>query len=377
MSTLTVQENNDLDFPAIRQERKGKFLLFHEIETTSRKDWLVKDLLGSGEASAWYGVPGSGKSVVLEDMALHIAAGWVWHGRQVKQGAVLYIALERFKVVERRANAFRQHYNITKTNKMPFALIGGVYDFRDPRTVTTIIDIVHEVEAETGQSVVLIVIETISRALCGGDENSPKDMGQIVAATSRLQNETKAHVLWVHHVPQDGKERLRGHGALLGAMDTTVHVEKCSDSIRKATVIKANDAEEGEYVNFTLKSVTIGPETTAPVVVEADPLIANAVFTKTKKRRKISDRSERALRVLHDAIVDHGQPAPLTYGLPASVRTITIERWQDELRRGSVIDGNHKNPTVAFQRVRDSLAVRRLIGLRDNLVWPVTQGNGT
>src|SRR5215471_3310142 len=139
---------------------------------------------------------------------------------------------------------------------------------RTPQAIQSIIEAAKQVEAETGEEIVLIVIDTISRALNGGDENSPKDMGAIVAATSKLQTDTKAHVLWVHHMPQDGAERLRGHGALLGAMDTTVHVERLSDDMRSATVIKANDSEEGERVAFTLESVTIGPETTAPVVVE-------------------------------------------------------------------------------------------------------------
>jgi hypothetical protein len=37
-------------------------------------------------------------------------------------------------------------------------------------------------------------------------------------------------------MPLDGGERMRGHGALLGAMDTTVHVVK-TDTIRTATVV--------------------------------------------------------------------------------------------------------------------------------------------
>ena len=121
------------------------------------------------------------------------------------------------------------------------------------RVASELLNVIREVEAETGQGIVLIVIDTISRALCGGDENSPKDMGAIVAATSKLQAETKAHVLWVHHMPQDGAERLRGHGALLGAMDTTVHVAK-GGAVRTATVVKANDAEEGvEYRLYSRK----------------------------------------------------------------------------------------------------------------------------
>ena len=103
--------------------------------------------------------------------------------------------------MERRAIAFRERHGIAD---IPFAVVGGVYDLRALDNITAIIQVTREVEAITGESIVLIVIDTISRALCGGDENSPKDMGAIVAATSRLRHETNAHVLWVHHMPQYG-----------------------------------------------------------------------------------------------------------------------------------------------------------------------------
>jgi AAA domain len=44
-------------------------------EETSCKQWLVDRYLGAGEASAMYGKPGDGKSVLAEDMGLHVAAG--------------------------------------------------------------------------------------------------------------------------------------------------------------------------------------------------------------------------------------------------------------------------------------------------------------
>ena len=77
--------------------------------TASTKSWLVHNLLGDGDASVMYGKPGDGKSVLAEDLALHVAAGRLWHGRKVKQGAVVFIALERRKLVERRAIAFRKN----------------------------------------------------------------------------------------------------------------------------------------------------------------------------------------------------------------------------------------------------------------------------
>ena len=89
--------------PAGRQ-----FTLFADLAATSTKSWLVHNLLGDGDASVMYGKPGDGKSVLAEDLALHVAAGRPWHGRKVKQGAVVFIALERRKLVERRAIAFRE-----------------------------------------------------------------------------------------------------------------------------------------------------------------------------------------------------------------------------------------------------------------------------
>ena len=359
--------NAELDLIPLKQERKLNFRLYREFAVESRKEWLVHNLLGAGDASAFYGVPGCGKSVLVEDLALNIAAGREWHGRQTTRGAVLYVALERKKLVERRAIAFREKHQI---EDIPFAIIGGIHDFRQPQTAAAIVEAVLELGEETGETTALIVIDTISRALSGGDENSPKDMGAIVAATSRLQ-ETQAHVLWVHHMPQDGAERLRGHGALLGAMDTTVHVEKLSDDVRCATVMKANDSEEGERVTFTLESVTIGQDTTAPVVVSVDPALVST--TSKKYERKVSDRARLALNALVEALNVHGKPASPSLQLPAGTRTVTIAQWREELFRQSVIARNHANPKVAFDRVCDSLAARSLIGIRDEEIWLIAR----
>jgi RecA-family ATPase len=285
MIDINTASEDELDALARRQDRK--FILFRELAATSSKEWLVHNFLGAGEASAMYGKPGDGKSVLAEDLALHVAAGRPWHGRPVKRGAVLYVALERRKLVERRAIAFRSTHGI---EDLPFAITGGVIDFRDTKgTAAYIAELCDQLDQETAEPVVLIVIDTLSRALCGGDENSPKDMGAIINTMGAIQERTRAHPLWVHHMPQDG-ERMRGHGALLGALDTTIHVEKTGE-LRTARVVKSNDSEEGEQVAFTLESVTIGQdgdtETTAPIVVPADvtakPVAVGPKLTKNQQ----------------------------------------------------------------------------------------------
>src|SRR5262249_47728033 len=89
------------------------FVMYAEIDdAASSKEWLVERMLGCGEMSAVYGPPGCGKGVKVQDLGLHVAGGLEWHGRPVTRGAVIYVALERKKLVERRAIAFRKKHDV-------------------------------------------------------------------------------------------------------------------------------------------------------------------------------------------------------------------------------------------------------------------------
>lgn len=268
------------------------FVMYSDIgDAAASKSWLVHNMLGCGELSAVYGPPGCGKGVGVQDMALHIAAGIDWHGRPVTRGAVVYIALERKKLVERRALAFRKKHGL---QDLPFAIVGGVYDFRTAHTAQQIAEICKQVEELTGEAVVLIIIDTVSRALVGGDENSPRDMGALVTTTALLQEQTQAHILLVHHIPHDN-DRLRGHGSLLGAVDTTLSVAN-SGGIRSFKVVKANDSDEGASISFRIESVEIGRDgTTAPVAIscEAPPV--------ESRQQKLTANQQTMLGILQDA----------------------------------------------------------------------------
>jgi hypothetical protein len=356
------------DCPSSSDQNGGKpkpqFVLYADLDATASKPWLVHNMLGAGEMSAAYGAPGCGKGVIIQDMGLHIAAGLPWHSRATTRGAVVYIALERKKLVERRAIAFRKKYDL---QNLPFAIVGGVYDFRQAATASQIAGICEPVKAVTGLSVVLIIIDTVSRALAGGDENSPKDMGALIMTAGLLQQKCPtAHVLWVHHIPHDS-DRLRGHGALLGAVDTSVNVSN-NGSVRTAKVVKANDSEEGESVAFTIEGIEIAPDgTTAPVAVPADHTISRASAAATK--RKLSDRAKVSLDALTEALIGHGIAAPQKLELSAGTQVVTLDQWRDELCSRDVLDQHDINHKRDFSRIRDQLVARKIVGVRNDFVW--------
>jgi hypothetical protein len=195
-------------------------------------------------------------------------------------------------------------------------------------------------------------------------------MGAIVNTTGLLQQGTGAHVMWIHHIPIDGSERMRGHGALLGAMDTTISVVK-ADAGRTATIIKANDSEEGERVAFTLESVPIsqdgdGTQTTAPVVVPLEHLPPRAASAS-----RLTKAAQTALRALTEALHEQGEPTPASNRIPAGVRVVSVEQWrQYAYRRGiSATDTTPRAQQRAFQRAVDQLVGSNRVAVWDDQVW--------
>jgi hypothetical protein len=344
------------------------FVLFDQIENVP-KIWLVNGILSAGEMSCWYGEPSSGKSVVVEDLGLHIAGRFrEWLGREITHGAVIYIALERPNLVKRRAIAFKIKHQV---HGLPFAIVSEAHDFRSPKTATLMIQTVAEVERTTGQKVVLIILDTISRALCGGDENSPKDMGALIGTLGQIQGATGAHMLLVHHVPHDA-ERMRGHGSLLGAIDTGAFVQK-NTGIRTATVIKANDSDEGERVAFTLESVTLSEVVaricTAPVVV-ASP---NAPVSGARNgARKLNANQQRFVDILTAATIEAPANVKDTDTVPKSVTAVNRDMLKKYLvTKGWIEEADSNKSRATISNMINNLAGKKVIGATKQHVWVI------
>ena len=71
--------------------------------------------------------------------------------------------------------------------------------------------------------IALIVVDTLSRALVGGNENGPEDMTAYIANSDVLREHGQCSVLSVHH---SGKatDLARGHSSLRAATDTEIEV---------------------------------------------------------------------------------------------------------------------------------------------------------
>ena len=144
-------------------------------------------------------------------------------------------------------------------------------------------------------------------------------MGALIANLGRIQGDLDIHLLLTHHQPAE-KERMRGHGALLGAVDTTVHITKTTAG-RLAEVVKSSDHEEGQRVAFFLKGVTVdtdeqGDPITAPVVIEAMAGVA------PKKKAVLPNGAKVAINALQEAIGDLGVIPPASNYIPPATKAV-------------------------------------------------------
>jgi KaiC/GvpD/RAD55 family RecA-like ATPase len=220
---------------------------------------LIGGLLDEGALSVIYGESNSGKTFVALDMALSVASGTPWNGKATKRGLVVYVAAEGGKRILRRLAALKKRYVAEHGADAPeplFALVRFPIDLRsNDANLKELLALVRDAEAETGEKCVWIVVDTLSRAIAGGDENSPVDMGRIVVAADRIRAETGAHFTYVHHTGKDTARGARGHSLLRAATDS--EIEATPGALK---VTKQRDMEGGEAYGFVLSDVYIGDD---------------------------------------------------------------------------------------------------------------------
>ena len=351
-----------------------KLEMYGDIDPNIRKVWIVDEFLGEGEFSAWYGPPGVGKSVLVGDLACHVAAGWDWFGHKVHGGPVLYIAAERAMVVKRRFAAFRQEHE-GAADDLPIGIVSGYIDLcSDTDHARALIEMIREFEANVRAPPVLVVVDTIARTLAGGDENGAKEMGSFIGSTGLIQSATNAHILAIHHPPIAGPARLRGHSSLLGALDTTVLVQKKA-ATRTAIVQKQNDGEEGISIHFDLKPVELFIDaegaTTAPVVV---PLSGGAAPFAQDEKRPPRGKRKIVLKALRDAISKCGTTAPDgTPGVDDGTLLVDRETWRKQYYVEVFEDqiGDKDTARKAFDRGVNSLLESKHVGRLAEHFWPI------
>lgn len=180
-------------------------------------------------------------------MAAAIAEGRRWFDCRVEPAPVVYAALEGEAGFKLRAQAWEANRGR--------ALPDGLRMMLQPFKLTDGQDVADLAAVVPAGAVV--VVDTLNRAAPTADENSSKDMGEILEAAKLLQSLTRGLVVLVHHTGKNAAAGLRGHSSLFAAMDAAVEVSRDGDR-REWKVAKAKDGQDGEAHPFKLHIEPLG-----------------------------------------------------------------------------------------------------------------------
>ena len=310
----------------------------HYLRNMPPVEWLVDGWLTKHGFAVLYGEPGAGKSFIAIDMALSIAYGKAWHDCAAQRGAVLYIAGEGVGGLGKRIKAWQAHHKLTAD--VPFYVLPTAVRFREPDDVERLLRTIDSLDTKFSA----VFVDTVARALLGGDENSATDMGMFVDACEVVKRHCGCAVVAIHHSGKDAARGMRGSTALLGAVDTSVRVSKLESTVTMATE-KQKDAEPADDMAFEMVSVALIDDTS---------VVMQAAKAPEKKARgvKLSEPQKIALQALRNLCVERGQ------------NRVRVEDWHDAHREKTPDATRYKR-----RDARDALQQKRAIVIDGGYVW--------
>lgn len=335
---------------------------------------FVQGLLLEQGAVVIYGESNAGKTFWATDLALHVAAGDPWCKRRVEQGGVVYCVLEGGIGFRNRVSAWKIKRGLEQ-HPIPFAAIPSGLNLLNPEADTPrLIDAIKTAGETMGVPVKLVVIDTLSRAMAGGNENAPEDMGSLVMNMDTIRTETGACVMFIHHSGKDQAKGARGHSSLRAAIDTEIEVAASDGEAKSATVVKQREMKKGDVFPFTLQVVELGtnrhtePVTTCLVDYGSDEQAAGAAQS---GHRRLTGHNKRALEVLVDLVASSGRTGDA--GVPSGCCSVPEKWWRDGFYDGAMPGATAEAKTKAFNRVTTALINEHHVGMGSSRVWVVSR----
>jgi len=342
--------------------RRYRVLTAGDLLNTPPLRWLVRGVLPAQGLACMYGASGSGKSFLALDLCAAVAEGEEWFGCRVSATRVVYLALEGEFGFRQRLHAWQVHQGREVPAGLRFII--QAFDLRSPEDLAELADAVTASGGPDG----LLIIDTLNRASVGADENSGRDMGEIIDAAKLLQTRLGGAVLLIHHSGKDQTKGLRGHSSLNAALDAALEVRREGDR-REWVIAKSKDDGDGTAHPFRLEAVEVGTDehgdamTSCAVVPEA---------RQTEFRRVLPPKSGNQAVVwnaLGEILRRTGEARPkdaperLPFGRPA----VTLERAIVGLRERLAVDPKRKTERV--QQALTGLQAKGLIVIDGGYVW--------
>lgn len=339
---------------------------FDKIAFDTTPAYVIKGLIPRVGLCVFWGPPKCGKSFLVFDLLMHVALGWKYRDRRVRQGAVVYCALEGCSAFKNRVEAFRLKHLPDNASEVPFHLMAS--------PMSLVVDhaaLIISIRATLGDiNPAAIAIDTLNRSLAGS-ESDDRDMAAYVKAADAIRDAFKCAVVIIHHCGHEGT-RPRGHSSLMGAIDAQIAVKRDTADNIIATVELMKDGLQGDEFSSRLEVIEIGTDDDGDKITSCVIVPVEGLAPQKEKPKKLPAAAAKALKALHEIIDDAGTIPPHEPYIPPATKTVTIEQWRAHAyKRGLCSSGEPDTKKHAFRRAFDCLAENHRIAVSEPYVWPL------
>ena len=211
---------------------------------------FVRDLFVKGTAVMIFAPKNRGKSFLVLDLAVSVAAGLkTWMGRDLLvHGPVALVYTEGTSSLNKRVFVACEKHKVN-ANELPIMLRPIPANLTDPKTIDALITELQE------NPPVLLVFDTLSQNMPGGRENDTEQMSGVVDTINRIRAAIPGlTIIMTHHPTKASEDVERGSSTLAGALDTVLSV-KDAKGVFELTPKYARDTGKSEVLPYRLKIV--------------------------------------------------------------------------------------------------------------------------
>lgn len=326
-------------------------------EPSLDRNYLVKGWLDKGTLTVVFGPSNVGKSFFALDLAHHISKCETWNNCRANKGNVLYIAAEGGSSFPNRVSALEDPEFWVIAAPVTFA--GKASD------AAAMVEMVRHLASQTGRFD-FIVVDTLSRVMGDGDENTAPDIAELVRNLDVLRRGTGSNIMLIHHSGKDVARGARGHSSLRAAVDTEIELPRDDFGVITAEVTKQRDGPTGHKFGYSLRQIELGFDK------DGDPVttcLVDPTNVSEETRVKVSGPATIALNALEAMLQENGNclQDPRYPGTPC----VAHKDWMEKCITMGELSTSHKRESHRriFNREVKVLEKCGLISVRDDLVW--------
>lgn len=242
-----ANESNDQPH---QDDTKSKLVVLtrSQLATLPQPSPLITNTIDQNTLTLLAGHYGTFKSFVALDWCACVATGKPWLGRDVEPGRVVYLAGEGAFGLHERLHSWETAWKQSIPDGM-FSVIPRSLKLHKPTDQLLLGQVVQEHQPK------LLVIDTLSRAAVGLEENSATDMGILTDAALRLvQSVPGMAVVLVHHTGKD-KKTVRGSSVLEDNVDA-VYISEGDETGVNLTRTKRKDGVTHDLMRLKFEAVS-------------------------------------------------------------------------------------------------------------------------